>query len=355
MKAQPSFRTPQLALGAVLLEAEKVFAPAANDSKKPNPSETPHQKVFALIRERKIKEAARLAARLINAGDVDGFLIYGTGREYRSAEDWFRDQVALGRRGVHTLVHTVTPYLAQVFLQNNTANRRVSPKNLEDVIRDILSGEWDLNGESIKFSREGLLNDAQHRNFGVLLTGENIKSVIVFGLQRASNRTVDKGRKRTGADQAGTRGEKNAVVLSAAAALAFHLYEGRAGTAVETDDYLIENGDKLREGLAAAGTGSIPKIGHAAPVVAATHLLGIGAHRDDLREFFHIVRTGLVEKNTDPARAIYNALNPARVSDAPMKKSALEWVPVLCQHFVLRQRGKRIKDVAPSTEMPEAL
>lgn len=50
--------------------------------------ETEHDKVFRLVREGKFEDAARLAARLINVGQVTGFFIYGKSPEFTKASEW---------------------------------------------------------------------------------------------------------------------------------------------------------------------------------------------------------------------------------------------------------------------------
>ncbi len=60
-----------------------------------------------------------------------------------------------------------------------------------------LGNLWEFNGEPVIVSKDGFLNDGQHRCRAVLETGQHIRMVIVFGPQRKSRLTLDQGTPRT--------------------------------------------------------------------------------------------------------------------------------------------------------------
>lgn len=72
-------------------------------------------------------------------------------------------------------IETVTPMKAARWLKRNIANRRVSPKVVRNYAGDMSRGEWLLNGEAIKFDRDGNLLDGQHRLGAIVHNGKSVR------------------------------------------------------------------------------------------------------------------------------------------------------------------------------------
>lgn len=105
--------------------------------------ETPHQKVFRLVGERRFEEAARLAKSLIDAGDVGGFFIYGGTPSYRKGDIIISDKVKASRKGAFSEIINITPEIAQRILSRNPNNRKIvvrAGSGLAGKMRDILGG-----------------------------------------------------------------------------------------------------------------------------------------------------------------------------------------------------------------------
>lgn len=118
-------------------------------------------------------------------------------------------------RGPQYKVIEVTPALAEKWLDQNNHNRNLREKAVMAYARDMESGNWAENGESIKFAKDGTLLDGQHRLQAITLSGVTVRMLVVTGLENGSQETMDDGRKRTLADALHLRGETNAVVLGA--------------------------------------------------------------------------------------------------------------------------------------------
>ncbi|MFB6626466.1 MULTISPECIES: hypothetical protein [unclassified Streptomyces] len=110
---------------------------------------------------------------------------------------------------------TVTPELAKKWLSQNTHNRPLRKRAIADYARDMAAGSWLQNGEAIKFAEDGTLLDGQHRLNAVVAAGVDVTMLVVSGLPRATQETMDAGRKRTAADAFSLRGEVHATVLAA--------------------------------------------------------------------------------------------------------------------------------------------
>ncbi|WP_025091043.1 hypothetical protein [Brucella intermedia] len=309
--------------------------------------ETEHDKVFRLVREGKFEDAARLAARLINVGQVTGFFIYGKSPEFTKASEWHQRLVRDGDARAN--VHIISPERAQILLMHNIGNRRVNAANLAAIMRDIATHRFDLNGESIVVCQDGTVNDGQHRTFGVLLTGQPIESVVSYGVTKESMRTVNIGRKRTGVDRLNIASIPNAVHMSAISNLAFEMYNGRAATPAEAQDYYFENQEHIV--LANSLIGNPQKgLGSAAPGVAALHLLSLGANEDDIRHFFTAFRTGEMLKRRNPIYTLREALREKTV-----KWTRQQWTRGIVHHFLIWRAGRSLAVATSPASLPEVI
>lgn len=94
----------------------------------------------------------------------------------------------------------VTPEMAERWLNNNPDNRREHAPTVARIRKSILSGEWRLNGETIKIQVNGSILDGQHRLRAILESGIAVQSLVVTGLPRECFDTIDQGKSRSIAD-----------------------------------------------------------------------------------------------------------------------------------------------------------
>lgn len=135
----------------------------------------------------------------------------------KQAFDWLAEMVQRSRHKITTTLVTLTPALARVLLEANPDNRVLSDMYVDNYARDIDNGNWALNGEAIVVSRDGLLNDGQHRCAAVVRVNKPIDVVMVFGAERETRLTLDQGRARLTADYLSMNGHKDASALAAVA------------------------------------------------------------------------------------------------------------------------------------------
>lgn len=119
---------------------------------------------------------------------------------------------------VFTVNATLTPDMAQALLARNPENRTLrmsgATRSVKAYAEAMSRGEWKLNGETIIISKEGLLNDGQHRCNAVVMSGNAIPVLMTFGVERESRETVDQGAARTPGDILSQAGEKNVNQLA---------------------------------------------------------------------------------------------------------------------------------------------
>jgi hypothetical protein len=109
----------------------------------------------------------------------------------------------------------VTPELAREWLGFNTHNRNVRQRVVLSYAADMASGNWQWNGESIKFAADGTLLDGQHRLAAIAESGVTVPMLVVRGLKNTAQETVDGGAKRKFSDVLRLRGEQTPLILAA--------------------------------------------------------------------------------------------------------------------------------------------
>lgn len=113
-----------------------------------------------------------------------------------AAIEWYRSNIRRAASGPFCELVTITPERAKVLLTFNPQNRGLSNKRLAELRVDMLRGQFRLNGETIIVSREGYMNDGQHRCVGAVETGTSFQTFMVWGVERDSRLTVDTGTAR---------------------------------------------------------------------------------------------------------------------------------------------------------------
>lgn len=86
------------------------------------------------------------------------------------------------RQGIQALSMTVTPEIAMQWLEKNTKNRCLKPRQVDVLAKEIQEGRWCLNALPIIFAQTGELIDGQHRLHAVIKTGIPIETLVVFGV-----------------------------------------------------------------------------------------------------------------------------------------------------------------------------
>jgi|WetSurMetagenome_2_1015567.scaffolds.fasta_scaffold102778_2 hypothetical protein len=113
----------------------------------------------------------------------------------------------------HSIV-TITPQMAQMMLESNTANRKLDDRIVAQYARDMSNGSWKINGETIKFSSTGKLLDGQHRLHASVRSGHDLVTMMVEGLEDDTFTTIDVGKKRTAGQILSIAGYANTARLA---------------------------------------------------------------------------------------------------------------------------------------------
>jgi hypothetical protein len=97
-------------------------------------------------------------------------------------------------------VLTVTPADAASWLKCNKNNRPVRKRHVMFLAREIMEGNWQVNGQAIVIADDDQVLDGQHRLMAVIEAGMPIETMVVYGIQPSAFKTIDTGAVRTGAD-----------------------------------------------------------------------------------------------------------------------------------------------------------
>lgn len=210
----------------------------------------------------------------------------------------------ISEHGLKIQVVEITPTLAAEWLSRNKNFRRLNEARAKRMADMITRGEFELNGETIKFNREGNLVDGQHRLRAVELAEKNILCIVVWGIE--SDLNVDVGNKRLLSEILESRGELNANVLAAAVRWVWKWELGNLAIsgmdAVPTNEQLLEvlsRHPDIRNSISAGR--SVMKF---LQVSAATFLhYAFSCTSDDqtnVTRFFELLATGVELRRDDP-------------------------------------------------------
>lgn len=101
---------------------------------------------------------------------------------------------------------TITPEMAEEMLKKNIGNRKINQANVNRIAADMATGNYRLNGETIKISPNGEILDGQHRLLAAVKSGMTFRTYIVYNVERESIGTIDMGKGRSVADSLNVMG-----------------------------------------------------------------------------------------------------------------------------------------------------
>lgn len=237
-------------------------------------------------------------------------------REHYSLS-WFADRVSRGQSGAFAEIATITPAIAQRLLEANEDNRPIRRRLVDEIASDIENGFWRFNGETIIVSREGLLNDGQHRLEAVVKTGKPIETLITFGVERDARLTNDMGCQRSAGNFLAMGKTTNANNAAAVCKTLIEFNEGvyrtggTGGGRMPTKQDIREFHLSNRKRVDAAVTFAVgQKFGYIAGItpVAAAYFLLHKVNNAEAAVFFARLMDGANLKPNDPILWLRNRL-----------------------------------------------
>lgn len=204
----------------------------------------------------------------------------------------------------------ITPETAAEMLQLNTENRPVISKHIAYLAREITSGRWQVNGDTICFS-EGRLVDGQHRLMAIVRAGIPVQSFVIRGVPAESFATKDTGKKRSASDVMSINNISNSKRCAATAYKVWqykttgHINQGKINPSpAELMDFYIQNQGIQHSVLAVPAKQKL--ISHA--LASALHYLFSEKDQVDADKFWEDVIRGENLRSDDAVYAFRNRL-----------------------------------------------
>ena len=229
---------------------------------------------------------------------------------------WLNECIKRGESAVFSEATTITPGLAAELLKRNPDNRNVRQTKILQYEADMRAGRWSFNGEPIILSREGLINDGQHRLRALVEANVTIPMLFVFGVEREARLTVDQGAARSAGDFLGMEGVENSAVAASIGRLVIaiereryaRLYRESSVTNIEIRRRVHADSKVVEAAHYAMTTYKYTRAFAPPGVIGAAFYLLSEVHPDDAKEFMDRVCIGEELRRDDPAYAVRDAL-----------------------------------------------
>lgn len=265
--------------------------------------------------------------------------------------------VRFKREGKFAIFAKITPALAEVILERNPANRKVSDLPLSRLETEFSSGLFETNGESIIIANTGELNDGQHRLMGCIRSGTTFETVVAFGVSRESRKTVDQGVRRTPGQQLRMLDYPNATNLAHAGRMLYQLVNlGRISRAPDhqpTTSQIIET-VRTYPGLSIV----VPygqrawsaKLGGVGLFAALRHFAELKAGESTAGSFFEPLATGADLRESDPIYILRTRLQNGRGDRLTEPERAI----LTAKAWRAYRRGSKIRilKIVPGEDFP---
>ncbi|PHR23599.1 MAG: hypothetical protein COA36_16845 [Desulfotalea sp.] len=126
-----------------------------------------------------------------------------------------------------TEVKDVTPKIAREMLSMNEINRNLNDRHVLFLSKEMKNGNWMFDGSPIKFSKDGLLLDGQHRLSAIIRSNTTQKFLIVIGISNDAFKVMDTGKLRSSADALNIKGVPSYTTVAACAKFILNNQKGR--------------------------------------------------------------------------------------------------------------------------------
>lgn len=269
-----------------------------------------------------------------------------------------------GNESIRTVMEAINPDTARSILSRNAGNRPLRSRTLvEKIARDIKSGRWQINGATIRISKDGRVLDGQHRLNAIVEAGVPVKTLVVYGLDDECFHTIDTNQAtRTASDIFAIRGDANYTILAAALRLIYFWKETgdpyntnpkTAPTPWQLENLLDENPSILESVGATAGRFNQVKNFLSKGTIAFCHYVFSVSDEPAAEEFFRRMASGVGLGVGSPVLLLRNRLIASKSGTERM--SARYKTAITFKAFRLFRDGAsittlRVRENGPSAE-----
>lgn len=235
----------------------------------------------------------------------------------------------LGRQCGNCLIVEVTPVMAEGWLrERNKKNRPLNIPRVGRLKKAIESNGFVLNGETIVFSKSGMLLDGQHRLQAIVESAVAVECYVIFDVADDAFATIDTGAGRSASDTLHAAGIENSGVLGPALG---YLYLWRKNGTIDLGGQQahVSNADRLQTYYENPGIANSVPFGKSikglmsAAVATFVHFVLYETHPEEATEFFSKLETGAELREGDPIHTLRERLLRAnRPGPAAKRKAA---------------------------------
>jgi hypothetical protein len=247
--------------------------------------------------------------------------------------------------GTRTLM--VDAALAQHVLGYNTGNRRISQLRVARLADAMRSGEYENTGEPVIMSREGVLNDGQHRLAAIVDAEADVELDIRFGIARSAFVKTDTGAGRSSGDVLHIAGASHGSQVAQAVRLLV-LYE--RGLPASVREFVsnpqvaaaftrwpdVADAAELLSGRA------FPKGVRSTPLVATVFLASRAPGKRKLADFLEILESGAAPSKQDPAHVLREFLIRGADAASGTREAMLERFATMLRAWMLFRAGETV-------------
>jgi hypothetical protein len=236
---------------------------------------------------------------------------------------------------------------AEAVLGYNTGNRRIARRKLERLAGQLTRGEFVNTGEPIIMSREGVLNDGQHRLQAIVDSDAEIDLDVRFGVPRHAFTKTDTGAARTGADILSIRGIAHGAQVAQTVRLLL-LYERGLPESIRdfvSNDQVnvaFDRWNDLPEAVEMVQDRSFPKGIRSTPLTATVFLANRSNGKQRLETWLDTLSSGLTSNKDDPAYQLRERLMRAPEAALGSREVQLERFALMVKSWNLYKKGESV-------------
>jgi hypothetical protein len=213
--------------------------------------------------------------------------------------------------GTKTLL--IDKSLAEAVLEYNTANRSLNRRKVDRLVEQMRSNTFENTGEPIIVSREGVLNDGQHRLVAVVEADVVVEMDVRFGIARRVFPKTNTGTSRSSSDVLAIRGVAGGASIAPAVRLLI-LYRRGLPEGIREFVSNSEVDDAYQRWIGFEAVGKqiaalrFPRGVRSTPLLATAFLASKSPGKDRLAEWLETLATGVGTGKTDPGYVLRERL-----------------------------------------------
>ena len=237
--------------------------------------------------------------------------------------------------------------VAEALLELNTGNRRVNRRKVEQLIRQMQSGEFENTGEPIIVSAEGVINNGQHRLIALAESDAVLDMDVRFGIPRKAFSKTDTGTSRSGADVLTIKGVGSGSQVASAVRLIILYRRGLPESIREfvSNDEVAQAYDQwsdIEEVVSRVNSHAFPKAVKSTPLYATAFMASRTSSKGKLDSWLDAVATGLEVSRDNPAYQLRERLMRGIEAAIGTREGQLERFALIIKSWNLWARGDAV-------------